>query len=273
MNLAIRGIESKKIQNDDCLVGHPYATLKANRIMANPTFNHREWGYEKLKEDKRFKKFGLPSYSKPGGNYAFMEHMIYHMDEEDGRMGLVLANGSLSASGQEAKIREAIVRADYVDCIVALPTKLFYTVQIPACLWFLTVPANKKNGPRNREGETLFIDARNISTPVERSLNEFSLDQIDYISDRYRSFIGQEDVPKYKDELGFCKKVTIKDIEKEKFILNPGRYVGSEDVEDDDEPFEDKMKRLTSEYAVLSKESVRLDKEIRKNLQEIGFEI
>ena len=240
MNLAIRGIESKNIKNDDCLIGNPFSNLKANRIMANPPFNLREWGYEKLKGDKQFSKYGLPSNSKPGGNYAFMEHMIYHMDEKDGRMGLVLANGSMSAGGQEGKIREAIVRDDLVDCMIALPTNLFYTVTISACLWFLT--KNKDDGEtRKRKGETLFIDARKIFTKVDRVLNEFSLEQIEKIAGTYRSFIGEEGYPKYKDIPGYCKVATIDEIEKNNFVLTPGRYVGAEEIEDDDEPFEEKI--------------------------------
>jgi len=269
MNL---GIESKNIKNDDCLVGHPFAKLKANRVMANPPFNIREWGYEKLKNDKRFSEFGLPTHSKPGGNYAFMEHMIYHLDEKDGRMGLVLANGSMSAGGQEGKIREKIVRADLVDCMVAMPTNLFFTVTIPACLWFIT--KNKDNGnTRKRKGETLFIDARKIFTPVDRRTNEFSPEQIEKIAGIYRSYIGEEGYPKYKDVPGYCKVAKIDDIAKNKFVMTPGRYVGAEDIEDDDEPFEEKMKRYTQEYTKLSEESKNLDVEIRKNLKKIGFDI
>jgi type I restriction enzyme M protein len=271
INLAIRGIESKNIKNDDCLTGNPFSNLKANRIMANPPFNLREWGYEKLKGDKQFSKYGLPSNSKPGGNYAFMQHMIYHMDESNGRMGLVLANGSMSAGGQEGKIREAIVRADLVDCMVALPTNLFFTVTISACLWFLT--KNKDDGQtRKRTGETLFIDARKIFTKVDRVLNEFSPEQIEKIAGTYRSFIAEEGYPKYKDIPGYCKVATIDDINKNYFVLTPGRYVGAEESEDD-EPFEQKMRGLIQEYAKLSDESKKLEIEIRKNLKEIGFGI
>lgn len=271
MNLAIRGIESKNIKNDDCLVGHPFSNLKANRIMANPPFNLREWGYEKLRDDKQFSRYGLPSYSKAGGNYAFMEHMIYHMDEKNGRMGLVLANGSMSSGGQEGKIREAIVRSDLVDCMVSLSTNLFFTVTIAACLWFLT--KNKADGEtRKRNGETLFIDARNIFTKVDRVLNEISPEQIEKVAGTYRSFIGEEGYSKYGDIPGYCKVATIDEIEKNNFILTPGRYVGAEVIEDD-EPFEEKMKRLTEEYSKLAEESKKLDEEILKNFKEISFDI
>lgn len=272
MNLAIRGIESKNIKNDDCLIGNPFSNLKANRIMANPPFNLREWGYEKLKGDKQFSKFGLPSHSKPGGNYAFMEHMIYHMDEYDGRMGLVLANGSMSTGGQESKIREAIVRADLVDCLVALPTNLFFTVTIAACLWFLT--KNKDDGrTRRRRRETLFIDARNIFTKIDKVLNDLSYEQIQKIAGTYRSFIGEEGYAKYEDIRGYCRVATIDEIEKNNFVLSPGRYVGAEEIGDDAEPFDEKMNRLTGEYVKLSEESKKLDIEIRKNMKVLGFEI
>ena len=156
--------------------------------------------------------------------------------------------------------------------MVALPTNLFYTVTIPACLWFIA--KNKDDGKsRKRKGETLFIDARKIFTVVDRAHNELSEEQIQKITGTYRSFIGEKGYPKYKDVAGYCKAVKIADIEKNNFVLTPGRYVGAEEIEDDGEPFEDKMKRLTSEYANLSEESKKLDKEIRKNLKEIGFEI
>ena len=271
MNLAIRGIESKNIKNDDCLVGHPFSTLKANRIMANPPFNHREWGYEKLKEDKRFSEFGLPSNSKAGGNYAFMEHMIYHLDENDGKMGLVLSNGSMSSSGQESIIRENIIDADLVDCMIELPKNLFFTVKISACLWFISRNKENENG-RSRKGKTLFIDARNIFTPIDKALNELSIEQIERIADTYRSFIGKEGYPEYKDVLGYCKVVTKNEIKKNKFVLTPGRYVGTEDIVDEGEPFDVKMEHLSSEYQKLSEQSKNLEINIKKNLKKITFE-
>ncbi|QLH11011.1 class I SAM-dependent DNA methyltransferase [Nitrosarchaeum sp. AC2] len=272
MNLAIRGIESKNIVLGDCFLDHPHSKLKANRVIANPPFNLREWGYEKLKEDARFQKYGIPTPSKAGGNYAFMEHMLYHLDEKDGRMGIVLANGSMASSGTEGKIRQNMVEDDILDCMVALPTNLFFTVTIPACLWFFT--KNKDDGKtRKRKGETLFIDARKIFTKIDRVLNELSVEQIERIAGTYRSYIGEKGYPKYKDIAGYCKVVTKDEIAKNNYVLTPGRYVGAEDIEDDDEPFEEKMKKLTAEYAKLSEESTKLDKEIRKNLKEIGFEI
>ncbi len=272
MNLTMRGIEATNIANADCLLAHPFEKVKANRILANPPFNRGEWGHAKLTNDARFAKYGMPGDGKPGGNYAFMSHMIHHLDEKNGKLGLVLANGSMSGGGKEGEIREKIIKDDLIDCMVALPTNLFYTVTIPACLWF--VSKNKDDGKsRKRKGETLFIDARKIFTQIDRAHNELSEEQIQKIAGTYRSFIGEEGYPKYEDVAGYCKAVKIEDIEKNNFVLTPGRYVGAEEIEDDGEPFPDKMKRLTTEYDRLTKESTKLDKEIRKNLKEIGFEI
>jgi type I restriction enzyme M protein len=272
MNLAMRGIEAKNIENADCLLEHPHEKVKANFVLANPPFKMGMWGHEKLKDDVRFSKYGTPSSGKPGGDYAFMSHMIYHLDEKNGKMGLVLDNGSMSIGGIEEKIREKIIKDDLIDCIVTLPKNLFYTVTIPACLWFIT--KNKESGKsRKRKGEILFIDARKIFTKIDPSHNELSLEQIEKIAGTYRSFIGEKGYPKYENVVGYCKIIKIADIDKKNFVLTPGRYVGSEEIEDDGEPFENKMKRLTSEYAKLSEESKKLDIDIRKNLKGIEFEI
>ena len=214
------------------LLEHPYEKLKANKILANPPFNMGEWGHEKIKDDIRFSKYGTPSSGKSGGNYAFLSHMIHHLHSNDGKLGLVLANGSMSAGGNEAKIRQKIIEDDIVDCMVALPTNLFYTVTIPACLWFIS--KNKNDGKtRKRINETLFIDARKIFTPVDRAHNELSVEQIQKITGTYRSFIGTKEYPKYKDVAGYCKISTISDIQKNNFVLTPGRYVGHKKIKDD----------------------------------------
>ena len=272
MNLAMRGIEAKNITCADCLLEHPYERVRANRILANPPFNMGEWGHSKIKDDIRFAKYGTPNDGKPGGNYAFISHMIHHLDEKDGKLGLVLANGSMSAGGTEGKIRQKIIEDDLIDCMVALPTNLFYTVTIPACLWFITKNKDDRKS-RRRKGETLFIDARKIFTSVNRAHNELSAEQIERIAGTYRSFIGKKGYPKYEDELGYCKAVKIEDIEKNSFVLTPGIYVGVKEKEKDGEPFEDKMKRLTHEYNWILKESMKLDKEIRKNLANVGFDL
>lgn len=271
MNLILRGIDSSNIKHGDSLVNDQHPNLKANFIMANPPFNVLEWGYNQLKNDKRW-KYGLPPYSKAGGNYAFMQHMISHLDDKNGKLGLVLANGSMSAGDEVGEIRKKIIQDDLIDCMIALPGKLFYSVPLSVCLWFIT--KNKDDGKtRKRKGETLFIDARKIFTVESRKHNSLSEKQIQRIVSTYRSFVGEKGYSKYEDVDGYCKKVKIEDIEKFNHILSPGRYVGADEIEDDGEPFEDKMKRFTQEYARLTEESAKLDKEIRKNLKGIGFEI
>ena len=270
MNLVLRGIDATNIYLGDSLKNDKFPdNKKANFILANPPFNVKEWGYEQLSSDKRW-KYGTPKSSN--ANFAWMQHMLYHLDDKNGKMGLVLANGSMSASGVEGEIRKNIVNSDLVDCMIALPGHLFSTTGIPACIWFFA--KNKSDGKsRKRNGETLFIDARKIFTPVTRALNELSTDDIEKITSTYRSFIGEKGYPKYEDVPGYCKAATLEDITKNNFVLTPGRYVGAEEVEDDGEPFPEKMKRLTQEYARLTEESAKLDKEIRKNFKEIGFEI
>ena len=271
MNLTMRGIEAKNIVRGNCLTENPFEKVKANRILANPPFNMAKWGYEKLTNDAMFRKYGIPGNSKSGGNYAFMLHMIHHLDDKNGKLGLVLSNGSMSSSEKaDSEIRQKIIEDDLIDCMMILPSKLFYTVKVPACLWFIT--KNKDDGKtRKRKQETLFIDAQKIFTSDDRSHNKLSEKQIQRIAGTYHSFIGGKGYPKYKDIPGYCKVAKIKDIKNKKFILHPGRYVGVKDLDVDDELFPDKMKRLTTEYGRLTKESIKLDHEIRKNLKEIGF--
>lgn len=275
MNLAIRGIDSSNIVGPaDCLIDHPLENLKANYILANPPFKVKDWGHPQLKNDIRFAKYGTPSDSKPGGDYAFMTHMIHHLDEKNGKLGLVLDNGSMNAKNgnAESEIRQKIVEDDLIDCMIRLPHGLFFTVDIPACLWFFT--KNKNDGKsKKRNGETLFIDAKKIFTPIDRKQNEFSQTQLDQIISTYRSYIEVKGYPKYENILGYCKTATIEDVRKENFNLNPSRYVGNEEIEHDDVSFQEKMKELTQEYVILTKESVKLDKEYRKNLKELGFKI
>ncbi len=271
MNLAIRGIEAKNIKCADCLLEPPHKKLKANKILANPPFNMGEWGHEKIKDDIIFAKYGTPSSGKPGGNYAFMSHMIYHLNDKEGKLGLVLANGSMSTGGNEGKIRQKMIEDDIIDCIVALPTNLFYTVTIPACLWFIS--KNKDDGTyRKRTNETLFIDAREIFMPVDRAHNELSTEQIQKIAGTYRSFIGEKGYPKYRNVAGYCMVSTISDIQKNNFVLTPGRYVGFKKIEDD-EPFQNKMDRLVLELSKLMKENKKLDVEIKKNMSSMGFNL
>ena len=260
MNLAIRGIDADLGQyNANTFFNDCHPTLRADYIMANPPFNLSDWGADKLQDDVRW-KYGIP----PAGNanFAWMQHMIYHL-APNGRIGMVLANGSLSSqSGGEGEIRKNIVNADLVDCIVAMPSQLFYTTQIPVSLWFLS-----KN--KSQKGKTLFIDARKMGTMVTRKLREFTDDDIKKIADTYKAFADGT----LEDVKGFCAVVGTDEIAKQDYILTPGRYVGIEEQEADDEPFDEKMTRLTGELSAMFAKSHELEEEIRKNLGAIGYEI
>lgn len=260
MNLAIRGIDADLGQyNADTFFNDCHPTLRADYIMANPPFNLSDWGADKLQDDVRW-KYGIP----PAGNanFAWMQHMIYHL-APNGKIGMVLANGSLSSqSGGEGEIRKNIVNADLVDCIVAMPPQLFYTTQIPVSLWFLS-----KN--KTQKGKTLFIDARKMGTMVTRKLREFTDDDIKKIADTYKAFADGT----LEDVKGFCAVVGTAEIAKQDYILTPGRYVGIEEQEADDEPFDAKMTRLTGELSAMFAKSHELEEEIRKNLGAIGYEI
>lgn len=260
MNLAIRGIEPNLgTYAADTFLADLHTTLRADYIMANPPFNLKDWGADKLTDDVRW-AYGMP----PAGNanFAWLQHMIYHLSPT-GRIGMVLANGSLSSqSGGEGDIRKNIIEADLVECIIAMPTQLFYTTQIPVSLWFL-------NKHKKQSGKTLFIDARNMGTMVSRKLRELNDADIQKISEAFDSFVDGS----LEDVQGFCATVTTEDIAKQDYILTPGRYVGIEAQEDDGEPFEEKMDRLTSELSEMFKESHRLEEEIRKQLGAIGYEI
>ena len=259
MNLAIRGLEADLGEHyADTFMNDLHRNLKADYVMANPPFNLKKWGQESLQDDVRW-KYGIPP--KNNANFAWMQHMIHHLSVK-GKIGLVLANGSLSSTtGGEGKIRQAIVEDDIVECIVALPTQLFYTTGIPVCLWFLN--RNKKQA-----GKTLFIDAREMGTMVSRKLRELTDEDINLIADTYNKFIDGT----LEDEKGFCKVSDLEEIKKHDFILTPGRYVGFKPEEDDGIPFEEKMEKLTKELGELFKESNELETKIKQSLKEIGFE-
>ena len=260
MNLAIRGIEADLGKyNADTFFNDCHPTLEADFIMANPPFNLSDWGQDKLLDDVRW-AYGTP----PAGNanFAWLQHMIWHL-APNGRIGMVLANGSLSSqSGGEGDIRRNIVNADLVDCIVALPPQLFYTTQIPVCLWFLS--KNKK-----QKGKTLFVDARKMGTLITRKLRELSADDIWRIADAYEAFAEDRLDP----VRGFCAVATTEEIARQDYILTPGRYVGIEEQEDDGEPFEAKMSRLTRELSELFARSHELEAKIKEQLGAIGYEV
>ena len=260
MNLAIRGIEADLgDRNADTFFDDRHPTLKADFVMANPPFNMSDWGADKLQEDVRW-KYGIP----PAGNanFAWLEHMISHLSPS-GRIGMVLANGSLSSqSGGEGEIRKNILQADLVEGIVALPSQLFYSTGIPVCLWFLS---RQKTQP----GKVVFIDARNMGTMVTRKLRELTDDDINRIAQTFTDYRNGT----LEDEKGYCAVKTLEEIGAQDFILTPGRYVGIAEQEEDGEPFEEKMQRLTTELSGLFAESHRLEEEIRKQLGNIGFNI
>lgn len=260
MNLAIRGIDADLGQyNADTFFNDCHPTLRADFIMANPPFNLSDWGADKLQDDVRW-KYGIPPASN--ANFAWLQHMIYHL-APNGRIGMVLANGSLSSqSGGEGEIRKNIINADLVDCIIAMPAQLFYTTQIPVSLWFLSRNKKQKN-------KTLFIDARKMGTMVTRKLRELTDEDIQKLADTYKKYVDGT----LEDAKGFCAVKDTKDIAEQDYILTPGRYVGIEEQADDGEPFEEKMARLTSELSDLFDKSHELEAEIRKNLGAIGYEI
>ena len=273
MNLAIRGIEPDLGKYAaDTFLDDQHPTMRADYIMANPPFNLSNWGAEQLKDDVRW-QYGMPPASN--ANFAWLQHMIYHL-APGGRMGMVLANGSLSSqSGGEGDIRKNIVNADLVDCIIAMPTQLFYTTQIPVSLWFIS---KRKKQP----GKTLFIDARKMGVMVSRKLRELTdgtkeeyknedgtlKNDIKKIADTYNAYVAGT----LGDVKGFCAVATTEEIAKQDYILTPGRYVGVEEQEDDGEPFEEKMARLTSELSDLFKQSHKLEAEIKEKLGAIGYE-
>ena len=260
MNLAIRGIEADLGKfNADTFFDDQHPTLKADFVMANPPFNLSDWGGNRLTGDVRW-KYGTP----PDGNanFAWIQHIIHHL-APSGRAGVVLANGSLSSqTGGEGDIRQRLVEADLVDCIIAMPSQLFYTTGIPVSIWFF-------NRHKKQQGQTLFIDAREMGTMVTRKLRELTEEDIMRIAKTYQSYAEGTLV----DEKGFCAVKNIKDIAEQDFILTPGRYVGIAEQEQDAEPFEEKMTRLTTELASLFEQSHTLEEEIKKQLAGIGYKL
>ena len=269
MNMAIRGIDFDFGKEPaDTFSKNQHRDLKADFIMANPPFNISDWGGAQLKEDRRW-KYGLPP--EGNANFAWVQHMIYHLSPK-GYAGIVLANGSMSSNtNSEGEIRKNILEADLVDCMIALPGQLFFNTQIPACIWLLTKDKSGKDGKRNRKGETLFLDARNKGEMISRVQRAFSDEDIQSLADVYHSWRNKDG--KYKDIAGFCKSSTLEEIKSNDYVLTPGRYVGMAEVEGDGIPFHEKMRTLTSQLKEELTKSEKLEKEIRKNLSGIGFEI
>jgi type I restriction enzyme M protein len=266
MNLALRGIEGY-IEQGNSIHDDKFPDLRADFVIANPEFNQSDWGADRLSEKDPRVKYGIPPNSN--ANFMWIQHFIYHL-APNGMAGFVMANGALAVGGREGEIRKRIIEDDLVDVIIACPPKLFYNVSLPVSLWFLT--KNKKNGRfRNRTGETLFIDAREIYTPISRRQNIFTDEQIQKIANTVRAWRGQKEYGEYKDEPGFCKSVTIEEIRKNGYVLTPGRYVGIKPEEDDGIPFEEKMKKLTAELEEYFKQSRELEEKIIENLRNLNF--
>nr|WP_297808739.1 class I SAM-dependent DNA methyltransferase [Tepidiforma sp.] len=266
MNLAIRGIDAQLAQGDT-FHNDQFPHLKADYILANPPFRLRRWGGERLRQDRRW-KFGVPPVGN--ANFAWVQHIIHHLAPA-GVAGFVLANGSMSSNQSgEGEIRKNIIEADLVDCMVALPGQLFYSTQIPACLWFLA--RDKGNGRfRDRRGQVLFIDARKLGTMVDRTHRELTDEDIRKIADTYHAWRGEPGAGTYSDVPGFCKSATLEEIRSHGHVLTPGRYVGAEAQEEDDEPFDQKMARLVAQLREQQAAAAKLDAAIAKNLQELGY--
>jgi type I restriction enzyme M protein len=268
MNLAIRGIEANIAWNSGgSFHNDAFKDLKADFILANPPFNDSDWGGERLREDLRW-KYGVPPVGN--ANFAWVQHFISHL-APNGIAGYVLANGSMSSNQSgEGEIRKAMIESDLVDCMIALPGQLFYTTMIPACLWFVT--RSKSNGKfRDRRRQVLFIDARKMGSLIDRTHRELKDEEISRIAHTYHAWRGEKDAGKYEDVPGFCKSTKVDEIESHGCVLTPGRYVGAEEAEDDGEPFEEKMKRLTAQLEKQFTESGDLEVAIRKSLRELRY--
>ncbi|WP_445362489.1 type I restriction-modification system subunit M [Microbulbifer sp. ANSA003] len=273
MNLAIRGISGNLGEvAGDTFFKDQHPELKADYIMANPPFNQKQWRADnELTDDPRWGGYTVPPTGN--ANYAWILHMLSKLSES-GTAGFVLANGSMSSNTSgEGTIRQEIIDNDHVDCMIALPGQLFYTTQIPVCLWFLTKNKgeDKVHGYRARKGETLFIDARQMGTMASRIHKELTTDDIAKIAQTYHAWRGEEKDGDYKDIAGYCKAASLEEIKANDYVLTPGRYVGAAELEDDGIPFEEKMRELSQTLYQQMSEAEALDKAIRQNLEVLGY--
>ena len=273
MNLAIRGIAANLGEVPaDTFFKDQHPDLKADYIMANPPFNQKEWrAATELTKDPRWAGYEVPPTGN--ANYGWIMHMISKLSE-NGVAGFVLANGSMSTNTKgEGAIRQKIIENDLVDCMIALPGQLFYTTQIPVCLWFLSKSkkADSSRDYRDRQGETLFIDARNIGSMIDRTHKEFSVEDIAGIARTYHAWRGEKKDGAYEDKAGYCKSATLEEIKKNDYVLTPGRYVGAAEIADDGIPFEEKMNGLSQTLFEQMKKSDTLDGMIRENLLVLGY--
>jgi len=273
MNLAIRSIGGNLGEVPaDSFFKDQHPDLKADYIMANPPFNLKEWrAADELTDDPRWAGYEVPPTGN--ANYAWILHMISKLSQ-NGVAGFVLANGSMSTNtNSEGQIRQKIIENDLVDCMIAMPGQLFYTTQIPVCLWFLSrnKKADSTRGFRDRQGETLFIDARKMGSLVDRVHRDLSEEEIGEIARTYHAWRGEKKDGDYEDKPGFCKSASLEEIKSHDYILTPGRYVGAADIEDDGIPFEEKMAELSATLYKQMREGAELNAVIRRNLEVLGY--
>jgi len=266
MNLFIRSIEGD-IKLGDSIRDDQHKGLEADRVITNPPFNMSEWGKNTIADDDPRFEFGMPPSSN--ANFAFMQHMIHHTTD-DGMVGTVMANGSMSVQGVEGDIREEIIENDLLDAIISLPSELFFTTSIPVCLWILSMQ-KEDDEYRDRSGETLFVDARDMYEEIDRTQNTLNDEHIDEIADTVRAYRGEDGVGEYQDEKGFCKVETKDEIADNQYIVTPGRYVGIEEDDGDDVPFEVKMEELSAELREEFRRSNELQERIEAGLDEVEF--
>lgn len=266
MNLYLRGIDGN-IQLGDSIRNDQFPNLRADKIITNPPFNMSEWGKDTVpEEDSRF-EYGMPPSNN--ANFAFIQHMISHLDD-DGMAGTVMANGSMSVQGQEGEIRKEIIEDDLLDALIALPGELFYTTSIPVCIWIIS-KGKGSDSYRNRTGETLFINAKELYESIDRTQNRLTEEHIQTIADTVRAYRGEDGVADYEDETGFCKVATTDEIADHDYMVTPGRYVGINRDTSSEVPYEVKMEELSAELREQFERSNALQEDIEANLEELGF--
>lgn len=266
MNLYLRGLDGN-IKQGDSILNDQHKGLESDYILTNPPFNMSEWGKDSIADDDPRFKYGMPPSSN--ANYAFIQHMIHHLDET-GMGATVMANGAMSSQNSAGDIRKEIIRDDLLDTVIALPNELFYTTSIPACI-FVFSKGKGTDKYRDRTNETLFIDARDLYESVDRSQNRLNSDHIQKIADTVRGYRGEDEVNEYKDEKGYCKIAKIDEISDNRYTVTPGRYVGVKPDDSDEEPFEKKMEMISADLRENFQKSKELQKNIEKSLQEVGF--
>ena len=266
MNLYLRGLDGN-IKQGDSILNDQHKGLEADYILTNPPFNMSEWGKDQIADDDPRFKYGMPPSNN--ANYAFIQHMIHHLNDT-GMAATVMANGAMSVQNDEGEIRQKIIEDDLLDVVIGLPKELFYTTSIPACIFVLS-NGKSEDQYRDRSGETLFIDARDLYESVNRTQNRLAENHIQKIANTVRAYRGEDHVDKYEDQKGFCSVAERGDIADNRYIVTPGRYVGVQENKEDEEPFEQKMERLSGELRENFQKSDDLQKKIKESLQEVGF--